>query len=689
MTYETFKNQYAAALSAEQDAAVQAVDGSILLLAVPGSGKTTVLVTRLGYMLLVRGIAPESILTMTYTVAAAGDMRRRFAALFGQELADRLEFRTINGVSARIIAYYERSLNRRAFDLVTNERELGAILGEVYRKQTGEFATDATVKSLRTAITYAKNMQLSEQDMARIRVDEASLAPIYKEYCAALREKRLMDYDDQMVYALQILRQYPQITQYFRKKYRYICVDEAQDTSLIQHKIINILSQESGNLFMVGDEDQSIYGFRAAYPDALLSFEADHPGARVLLLEKNYRSTPQIVAVADGFIAKNKSRREKHMTADREDGAAVRVIDVRDRLGQYAYLEKVAKDCRTETAVLFRNNDSALPLIDRLSRSGDEYFCRGFDGTFFTSRTVRDISDIIHLAYVPGDGEAFMRIYYKLGAGISRNAAEAVSKMRTEDILGELVLSDSLSQWSRTKCKALQTHLSNLRFERADRAIYRIVNFMGYGEYLETHDADSAKIPILSAIGASEPTPLRLLERLDELEKIVRQGAQKCESGLLLSTIHSSKGLEYERVFLLDVAEGILPALAPDETDPAVMREYEEERRIFYVAMTRARDELAIFRFQTSDLFSSFTEEIFPRKTESEKKYGVNAPSSVASEVGTLRLEVGDIVRHRTFGEGFVCEVQSETVKIRFRDGSIRQFYTAFLARAKQIDVIT
>ena len=686
MTYSQLKAQYGITLNPQQEAAVQAVDGPVLLLAVPGSGKTTVLVTRLGYMVLCRGIPPERILTMTYTVAATADMRGRCAAIFGQALAEALEFRTINGVSSRIIQYYERSMGRKAFDLVTDERELTALVGELCRNLTGEFATESTVKSIRTWITYIKNMQLPEEEIDKLRADDIKIGPVYRAYCQALRQRRKMDYDDQMVYAWQILKQYPEILAYFQKKYPYLCVDEAQDTSKIQHQIIRLLS--SGNLFMVGDEDQSIYGFRAAYPEALLEFDKVHPGAKILLLEQNYRSTAPIVEAANRFIQGNRSRRPKHMIAARGAGPEIRALDVKDRRAQYACLEKMAQNCQVETAVLYRNNDSALPLIDRMSRAGIGYRCRQFDSTFFSHRVVRDITDIIRFAYRPDDGELFLRIYYKLGAGITRSAAEEAAKQGSGVILDILAESPALSQWSRSRCKALQTHLNNLRGDPADKAVYRIVHFMGYGDYMEDKQIDTGKIPILEAIGAAEPNPMRLLSRLEELAVIVQEGVGKPDCRFLLSTIHSSKGLEYERVCLMDVADSILPTCPPVTAatgKPEELRAYEEERRLFYVAMTRAKQELLIFRFRSPELHATFTEELFPkapakpeRKKSPAKASGRQRPDTEARRQ-QIRLEAanyhpGDPVRHGIFGPGAITDKQGDIVSIRFGDGQIRRF---------------
>ena len=276
-------------LNAQQSEAVKTVEGPVLLLAVPGSGKTTVLVLRLGYMILNCGIAPENILTVTYTVAATQDMAKRFAGYFGGELAARLEFRTINGICAKIIAYYSRAIGKKPFELVTG------ILTQIYQQVEQNWPTEADLRNVRTLITYIKNQMLTEKEIKALSKQKGSplraadcdinIAAIYERYNRWLREQHLMDYDDQMVYALTILRKVPQVLEHFQEQYRYICVDEAQDTSRIQHTIIALLASKFDNLFMVGDEDQSIYGFRAACPEALINFEKEHSGAKVLLME--------------------------------------------------------------------------------------------------------------------------------------------------------------------------------------------------------------------------------------------------------------------------------------------------------------------------------------------------------------------------------------------------------------------
>ncbi len=693
MDFTRFKSQCPVALDPQQEAAVRTVDGPVLLLAVPGSGKTTVLVARLGYMRYVCGIPPESILTMTYTVAAARDMRERFAAFFGREEAERLAFHTINGVCSRIIRRYERVTGGRAFALLEDGGEKSALLAALYRDQCQEFAAESTVKALQTAITYAKNQMLKGEELARIETEGVDFPSFYKAYNDALRERRRMDYDDQMVYALRILRQYPEILQAVRRRYRYFCVDEAQDTSRIQHAILRLLAGESGNLFLVGDEDQSIYGFRAAYPQALTQFDTAYPGAKVLRMEQNYRSARPIVEAADAFIQKNTQRRPKHMRAVRGDGAPIREISVYDRAGQYRYLCKLAEDCRTETAVLYRDNDSALPLIDLLDRAGLPYRCRQNESLFFTNRVVRDITDIIRFAQNPQDGELFLNLYYKLGAGISRGMAQEAASRAGQagtTLLDYVAGLPAASAWTQKQCRALQTHLAHLLEEPAGKAVYRIVHFMGYGAYLEDRGGDLHKAEILQALGDAEPTPARLLERLEELQEVVRRGSDRPEHPFILSTIHSSKGLEYQRVILMDVADGLLPKILPGK-DPAPEERdaYEEERRVFYVAMTRAREELGIVTFRREGLASSFSREVFPPKerkpTLGRKLRTARSQDVRQAEAQSRHYVPGCPVLHKTFGHGILVSRIGDIGVVAFDSGTVKKISIATALRSGQL----
>ena len=686
MDYRSFAEKYALKLNRQQEEAVRSVEGNVLLLAVPGSGKTTVLVARLGYALYCLGVAPENILTMTYTVAAAADMRKRFVSLFGEELSGRLAFRTINGVCARIIRQYEQSRGTTAFELLSDESRIAAMLGDICRGVLNEYPADSDIKAIRTKITYVKNMCLKPDEIEELNQEIKGFPSICRAYVDTMKRQRLMDYDDQLVYAYNILRRCPDILHSLQSRYRYICVDEAQDTSKIQHMIIELLAGPEGNLFMVGDEDQSIYGFRAAYPRALADFSRRRKNARVLLMEQNYRSTRQIVRAADRFIQQNSDRHPKRMTAVRGDGAEVKELTVSSRAGQYAYLLKTAKDCGRETAVLFRDNECALPLIDLLDRSRIPYRCRQMDTSFFTSPVVRDITDIIRFALDQTDGQLFMNLYYKLNARLSKQEAQEAVRRCPESmsVLEYLAEDFPLSGFKRKQCRALLTHMNNMLTENAGSAVYRIVKYMGYGAYLKQREMGEGKAEILQALGNQEPSPARLLDRLEELSGIIRSHGSN-DSRFILSTIHSSKGLEYDRVFLMDTIDGILPSQAADE-DRALM---EEERRLFYVGMTRAKNELNIFTFRQAELSSAFSAALFPGKEEKPAALkGGGAPSIRPPSAGSsLHWAAKDYfpgvrVCHRQFGKGQVITRNEDILTVRFEQGESRKLSLSVCLKA-------
>ena len=612
MEREEFDRKYTVRLNPQQAEAVHAVDGPILLLAVPGSGKTTVLVTRLGYMLCCRGIPARQILTMTYTKAATQEMKQRFTRLFGADCPHVPEFRTINGVSSRIIDYYTRAHGRgQTFTLMENEGELARLVSDLYHAISGDFATQSAVKELRKWITYGKNMMLDDAAIGELDTGFDKFPELYSRYNQILRQQRWMDYDDQMVYAKRILELHPDVLAHFQDTFPYICVDESQDTSRIQHAIIHLLAQKTGNLFMVGDEDQSIYGFRAAYPSALMRFEQTYPGARVLLMEENYRSTPEILRLADGFIQKNPDRHPKTIRPTRPSGAEVHLIHALDRAAQYLWLLDAASRGDGRTAILYRNNDSALPLIDLLERQGAAYRCRQMDDdTFFTHRLVADIQDIIAFAQNPRNAEVFYRIYYKIGCGIPKLAAEYAcerSRASGDTIPEELLRFPQLSQYARDSVTALIGLLPQLLTDPASRGLDRIWRDLRYRDYVEQQQLDGNKFEILRLLAIREDSLSGLLTRLDYLRALVAAPPVPDGDSVILSTVHSSKGLEYDTVYLLDVLDGILPAVTEPKT-PEEQGQYAEERRLFYVAMTRAKDHL--FLFSCRDGSSVFIREL-------------------------------------------------------------------------------
>lgn len=700
LTLDEFIKEFHIMLNDQQLAAVQAIEEPTLLLAVPGSGKTTVLVTRIGYMVYCKGIAPEEILVVTYNVAAKSDMQRRCKKMFGEDLSMRVEFRTINGICAKAIAMYSRMVGKQAFELLSDEGEKARILAGIYQRIEHGFPSENDLSDLATRITYIKNRMLSKKEIARLNAEcDYDLAKIYEAYRREMRARSLMDFDDQLVYAYTMFRSAPALLDAFWDRYSYIMVDEAQDTSKIQHAIIELLAGREHHLFMVGDEDQSIYGFRAAYPEALLSFEDRYPGARVLLMETNYRSDAGIVAAADAFIRQNSLRHEKHMRPWHQEAGTIRTIDIARRKGQYGYLLKVArnlmeKDAEDQktTAVLYRDNESALPLIDLLEKQEIPYRIKNAEISFFSHRIVNDIRNIILFATDTTNTELFLQIYYKLQFFIKKADAEAIcAQAKREEIS---VFDAALSyygegDWTAGKVKAMRTHMANMMREPADKALFRILNPMGYLDYVERSGLKNTKTEILQMLAQGERSPLALVERLDALAEILRNKEDDKEAKLVLSTIHSSKGLEYDTVYLLDVADGIFPETVLTSyrsADKEEIAAYEEERRLFYVGVTRAKENLILFHAKTK---STFLEQFLPdlRGSEAEaehiakrpnpKKTSLQADGQKAlarfassresySKQGIIpTVHPGDIVLHSKYGRGEVGALLEKSGKIR------------------------
>ena len=743
MEWKEFETTFSVKLNQQQKEAVQSTKGPVLLLAVPGSGKTTVLVTRLGYMIYCRNIPPESILTVTYTVAATKDMSERFAVRFGEDMAKRLEFRTINGICARIIQYYGRRIGKTPFELVKDEKATTGMLIRICQDHGMGYPTESDLKNVRTLLTYIKNMMLNEEELQKLEEEsDIRIAGIYREYCRQMREQKMMDYDDQMLYAYNMLRKDPGVLAYFQNRYPYICVDEAQDTSKIQHAIIALLAAGTGNLFMVGDEDQSIYGFRAAYPEALLSFEKKHPGAKVLLMEENFRSNAKIVEAADKFIQKNTLRHEKHMRAAREAGADIREISLKSRKAQYVYLMKAAQECTTgmagmsgseehrgradasvtETAVLYRDNECAIPLIDLLERKNIPYRMRNADLSFFTHRTVLDVQNIIRFAMDPKDTELFMQIYYRLKLFFNKKDAlryAQISQEKDMEVLDAALKYGNLEKYQEDNIRNLKRQMVRILNMPGDEAVNQILTYMGYQDYLKKMGMNANKLETVKLIGSRVESPEKLLERLEELRTIIQEKVSDKDCSFILSTMHASKGLEYDTVYLLDVMDGILPekVLAnPRTASKEELETYEEERRLFYVGVTRAKNQLNVF---TTNKPSKFCSELLGKRNLREnqqkeyagiKKWGDYSPAGTygikgngmyhgygtghgsQKQPGKSYQELADalgegmIVKHKKFGEGVVVDMEGEHIRIQFGD-NVKNMDLKVLARLGMLEI--
>ena len=481
---------------------------------------------------------------------------------------------------------------------------------------------------LSTAIEYIKNMMLSDKQIVEFEAEIPKLSAMYADYQKHLSDNMLMDFDDQMVFAYDILMSDSSLLNRYRSRYKYISVDEAQDTSKIQHAIIKLLA-EGNNIFMVGDEDQSIYGFRGAYPRALLNFRYDYKNPYILRMEKNYRSTAQIVDKAQAFISKNKGRYEKNMTAERGDGSEVSLIEVATKEEQYNYLLNAAKKADSEIAFLYRDNESAVVLIDLLTRNHISFQHRKAEMNFFGNKIVKDVIAFLSLAINDQDYASFEKKYTRGVIYIPKKQASfAINKCKHEHVSIYDALDSQmpyLKYNQRHQSFVFRQVMSRVAAATTYDAISLLVN-AGYGKYINKEYLDINKIHILQILAKQEPDISKFLLRLNELEKLIQQElSSEKDTRVILSTIHTSKGLEYDTVYMVDVYDGRFPSSRPNvfsrSKDNATPEQ--EERRLFYVGITRAKNNLYLFAINSNP--SEYTYELFPEYLQAKRSRAVEA----------------------------------------------------------------
>lgn len=601
MEYKDFCEKYGIAnLNPQQEKAVKRVNGATLLLAVPGSGKTTVIVARTGYLIHVIGIPAQNILTLTYTKAAVGDMKERYIKKFGDENGTVPRFSTINAFCVSVIKRCETEKGEVVPELLAQNE---GVIRQVAASLMTEYPGDSTVRSLAQLIGKVKNEMMPEEKIKEIENNDVDFAEFYRLYELYLHENNLMDFDDQLIMAYEQMQKYPDILRRIRSRYRYVSLDEAQDTSFIQHKIVQLMVGRAGNIFMVGDEDQSIYGFRGAYPSALLSFKQDYDNADILLMETNYRSDRKIVNTANAFIKRNKNRNDKNMVPfSKKEGAInfTRINDLKDQprvlLGQIqAHLNA---DTGETLAILYRNNDSALPLTDFLIENGISVRQRDSSSTFFTHFLITDILDIIAFSKNPRDMEIFSRIYYKIGLFLKKEMLEGIAEYI--EAHPEVGILDYVARLPSNKKFAFKIPLINGRIKQLAKLkpaqaiseiLYSQIDYWNNWVRRKIDEGMSEfslkmKLNTLKAIASRYNTIDEFLEALERIKEVQNNK----NSTVTLSTLHSSKGLEFDRVIMIDVVDGILPSNSDNMTE----EEKEEENRLFYVGITRARHTLDI-----------------------------------------------------------------------------------------------
>lgn len=707
--YEAFKQRFKLNLNEQQAKAVARTTGQTLLLAVPGSGKTTVIICRIAYLLLVEKIDPSAILTLTFSRMGARDLKLRYQSLFGEAQAEALHFSTIHSFSLSVIRYYERSFHRRAYEVLGN---MTPVIRDLYRKTFDGFPGEIELGEIIQQIGYCKNMLLTNKEIEKLPVMEVDFLKIYKAYEAYKLEQHLMDFDDILKYAWGLLKKYPEILGYFQEKHPYIHLDEAQDTSKIQFKLLELLSGKNGNLFMVGDEDQSIYGFRGAFPQSLLAFKSTWPQGEVLLMETNYRSTRHIVDKANAFIKLNSERYAKEMSTPNGDGFPIVREWVKSNEAQYHLIIESIKREGKEIAVLYRNNESAIPLVDLLEREHIPYLIKEHNPLFFTHFIIKDIKSFYLFACNPSDYELFSQICFKLDAAISKDTVNQLGKglKLNQNIFDALIKTSTDRPWQIKRFKELKEGFRRLKKATPKKGIQMILDDLGYTSYLnfrissgQSEENIEQKLAVLKTLGSRVASFEEFFDNLSGLEQRLREtqihGSKKPR--LTLSTLHSSKGLEFDKVFMIDAIEGQLPSVVSMATGNEKL--YAEEVRLFYVGATRARKELIFICPQTSaktgkpSQFISYLIDGVPKKKPIKSKSESPLKNHQSQSFGNPKTqwqdftgastdelgvdlsgyEKGVTIHHKRFGQGKILALDGAIASIQFKNAGVKKMNLA------------
>lgn len=578
-------------LTPEQKNATEHFSGPALTLAIPGSGKTTVLIYRLLHLVEKHHVDPSQILTLTFSKASATDMQKRCHDLINKPYADAFPFMTIHKFAYALYGNYMRQngLEKR---LIDEGAEKYRVLSQIYRHHHHQQLTEDDFETLSSQIGLIYNLKLkqSSENLPIFAWDTIfDMARAYHKYKV---QNNLFDFDDMLLNAIRLLKKNPGLLESIRKKYPYVQVDEAQDTSKLQFELIELIAGPSANLFLVADDDQSIYGFRGAYPTYLLEFPKRFQNAKLYPLNINFRSDENIVKVASGVIQLNKTRYQKNMQAFNAAINLPNVIWFDDLHKRNEYLIKNIQVKEETSAILYRNKISSLSIMDLLIRNGIEFSVKDAPLGELHHWLIKDLLAFFTLAMIPQDLESFERIAFKTNGFISREMMNYVkSNHRGRDIFSILVEIPFLEDYQTRTQERLQEQFESLRRLRPFDAIHFIETELGYLDYLKKNSErlgasmnfSRTRLDAYKAIAKPLKSAFEFMERISVLEEKIKAFRTQ-DSNVVLSTIHGSKGLEFDKVYMIDVNPNIFPGFKSTENDAL-----EEERRLFYVGLTRAR----------------------------------------------------------------------------------------------------
>ncbi|MEL7649810.1 MAG: ATP-dependent helicase [Sedimentibacter sp.] len=600
--FDYLKETVGVELNNQQKAAASFDRGNALVLSTAGSGKTTVTIARAG-KLLYENRCGGKVLTITFSKMAANDMKNRFLSYFGSVYKSKTEFSTIHAFSYKIVrSFYKRK--GIDFDLLTNNYHiLGEILKSYYSTSFFSYVSDEEIENLSSSIGFVNNMMINPAEYREHGIEIKGFDKLYEAYAAYKSQNRLIDFDDMLSYTYKIISGSDYYKEYIKSSYEYIQVDEMQDTSKIQHEIIKLIT--GGNLFMVGDDDQAIYSFRGSYPDFMLEFKDIYRDGKIFHLDNNYRSDRNIVEGARNFIERNKKRYAKSIKTENPRESEINIIKVNSRAEQAKLItDELAKAGKRTVGILYRYNMSAMILANNLNENHISFYIKEDKTKFFSNPVLYDMVSFLKLALNPRDRDAFSRIYYKSYTYFNKSMCKIVMDSPREDltvfdILDNYRYFDHYVYDKIHRFKMDINYLNKLRPKDAIRFIKMEMEYINYLERMQEEGRNNLSnsvhiLEILEEIGSYCSNLKEFIDKINSLQDVIKTASENTDASVTLTTIHSAKGLEYDCVYMIDNIEGEFLSDRRNMPDEQYHKMIEEERRIFYVGMTRAKKVLNI-----------------------------------------------------------------------------------------------
>lgn len=685
--FERKQNELQVYLNEVQTKAVLQTEGPLLLLASPGSGKTTTMIMRIGYLIEEKGVEPSRIKAVTFSRASANDMKERFRKFFPH--LQPVAFSTIHSFAFEVVRdhFYKKGIPYQIIEGSLDLEELDEsselpqlhkklILRNLFKSIVGENMTDDQMEELTTYISYIKNKMIPPEKWATVKMDVPKAERILQEYETFKKSghtKLLIDFDDMLTIGNDALERDASLLHKYQRRYDYVLTDESQDTSMVQHAIIEKLVQKHKNLCVVADDDQSIYSWRGAEPSYLLGFKERFPNAVTLFMEQNYRSSKDIVTVSNKFIKRNKNRYPKNMFTENSRKKPIEIKTFANYNNQSKYLvQELQKVERLEeVAILYRNNSSSIALMNELDRAGIPFYMKDADNRFFSHWVVEDILNFMRMTYTDKRPDILEKIHMKVNGYITKQQMAAVMEINNgESVFDTLLqyvqlqdyqvkhLNDTKETFQQMKgmppLPAIQVIRSRLGYEKALEKMCERLGFRK--EYL------IGILNTLEEIADTLETMEDFWNRLKHLEAVLKSAKSKRgQKVVTLSTLHSAKGLEFERVYMIDLVDGIIPSKEDMKGGSLDNEALEEATRLFYVGMTRAKTHLELVEYQERD-GEKASESVFVAAVRKMLEVSVN-PDAIQDQ---CELAAGKKVKHKKFGIGVIVKLSGDRVHIRF-----------------------